>query len=264
MRKIYEMQCFIDKVMSLLNGKINTLLYCYDYHYSFIDSKVAAGEHNGSITFYMNTMYMDYSSNDYIDSRTRILMICAHELSHIDQCIDYEKYHTNEAYRIWIERNNDLHALKWLLDHTDYLVSNLGYLYIELIQTYYDNIKTYPYKYIKMTIPQMVCRITEDYLMDNLQYRFWEFSYILLVISNNGIENTAVYIKKDDYMINPNTLYPLLHKIRNYSKYRLNNRIPSGTNGCIITIDVQDKDKELVQLLNRLNPMVQIKMNTFN
>lgn len=258
---LYELQSFIEQCMFLLNGRINTLLRCYKYEFSYIENaSIPASENDGYIVFYMQKIYEDYYYMEPYIIKAHLLMICAHELSHIDQHIDYIKYNSDSDYRNWIERNNDMNAISWLMNNLDFLKYNLGDFDASTIIQFYTVLKDYPFKYIKMTKEQMISHITEKYLFKQNIIRFWEFSYVLLSIHICN-ESQSIYIKKGKDFINPNTLYPLLHELKLFNKVYIENRIPKGTNACIIEIDAYDEDKELKQILHKINSSLLLKIN---
>ena len=58
---------------------------------------------------------------DYPDIVSFMILIVSHELSHIEQDINYSRYSSDKEYRNWIEKVNQNHTKQWLYNNMEYL-----------------------------------------------------------------------------------------------------------------------------------------------
>ena len=90
---------FIQQVFELCNGRINLTKKPKELRIIFHSNQTAYISNKG--IFYFNITAIQYMNDT---SKTMILDIIAHELSHLDQNVDYNRYKNDKEYYKYILR----------------------------------------------------------------------------------------------------------------------------------------------------------------
>lgn len=141
---------FVDFTFNLLNGRINTKIIADSYVLGEKTKPNNFGSAMGNRLKINLDNILSYSdlmnNNDPYRIKGLILGAIAHELSHLDQDIDYSRM-SNKEYKEFIERTNDANALMYIEQHYDELQYYLNLFDMELIMgIHYTEPATYfPY-----------------------------------------------------------------------------------------------------------------------
>lgn len=132
--KYEDYEDFIYKVFEYFNGKVNKKLA---QKISICLDPVMGGWNDGSevVIFIDNVVE---NNRRFGDDRIRTMLIwtIAHELAHIDQTVDYPRYHSDENYRTDIEYYADYTAYK-------FLINNYGNIILDLFRNFDGNKMVY-------------------------------------------------------------------------------------------------------------------------
>ena len=134
-----ELEFLASSIYEYLNGRINPMIRSVDMKVSeprmcsIIDNRTdgsIVGLQIGNI-IYVNLKYIN-DQNDRVRDQSdyheklspkwytsALFEIIAHELSHLEQEIDYTEYAISEEYREYIEMTNVKNTFHWLKTHTD-------------------------------------------------------------------------------------------------------------------------------------------------
>lgn len=117
-----EIENAFREILEVLVGKVNKFPY-FGLNFSYeSDSPSSAGESHGYITVYPIKFAKNYCKKYNLkELRSYIILICIHELSHINQSIDYDLYSTNKQYMSMIENENEINTTKWISDNINIL-----------------------------------------------------------------------------------------------------------------------------------------------
>lgn len=123
MNQIMQSTKFIHSVFEYFNGKVNKIIcpFCrfgipgYMDQYASISTK-------GFITLYVDK-YMDLDNG----TKTKICLAIIHELSHLNQSIDFYKYANSEEYRMRIEDANELRSIDIMINNMDQIERDLNF-----------------------------------------------------------------------------------------------------------------------------------------
>lgn len=173
MSKIYD---FINKSFNILNGRINNLNIALRYELKRVpESDTALGSSicniiilniEGIMKKAYKEQYTPYQIYGYL------LITITHELSHLDQDIDYLRTHMDPHYNQFIEISNHANALKYIHDHYDELQSQLGtfHLVYDSLSQSADYKKNYVYyhkmRYIGQRIMAVINTITRQEVLN--------------------------------------------------------------------------------------------------
>lgn len=127
---------FLDYVYHYLNGKIN---YMIPAGYYMIGDRTNPGDFGSALGYRIKINlpnildYSDLVNNTSVDKiKGLILGAVAHELSHLDQDIQYINM-DNKEYKEFIERTNDANALIYIKNNYDQLQYDFNYFDMDLI-----------------------------------------------------------------------------------------------------------------------------------
>lgn len=142
---------FVDYTYKYLNGKINVMIPSTYYIFGEITKPTEFGSALGSrvkinLVNILNYASMKNSSNDEQKIKGLIIGAIAHELSHLDQNIDYTKM-DNRDYKTFIEKTNDANALIYIMNHYDQMQRDLNFFDMDLICGIHYTDPSYYYPY---------------------------------------------------------------------------------------------------------------------
>lgn len=141
---------FSDRVYKYLNGKVNVIVPSTYYIFGEETKPTEFGSALGGRVKLNLINILNYSSmkNNTNEQKIKGLIIgaIAHELSHIDQNIDYSMMDNND-YRMFIEKTNDANALMYIMNHYDEMQRDLNYFDMDLICNIHYTDPSYYYPY---------------------------------------------------------------------------------------------------------------------
>ena len=117
-----ETICFIQQVFELCNGRINLTKKPKELRIIFHSNQTAYISNKG--IFYFNITAIQYMNDT---SKTMILDIIAHELSHLDQNVDYNRYKNDKEYYKYIESTNIERTYNFIMRNKDSFEKLLGF-----------------------------------------------------------------------------------------------------------------------------------------
>lgn len=242
---------WIDKSYEALNGKINKIpAVGYTINYDPNVSKLG-GEHNGYITFYSQTIqrFLCSKLNTEEQFRAMTVIIVAHELSHIDQAIDYNMYSSNIQYAKSIEADNNKHTFIWLMNNLEYVNSIMYGIDIRFIIDYINTHNVNLQNNINLSIYETI-RTQIEPLMSNTQCRFDDMINITLRILRNNIP-IDYSVKLNGKLGNVESIMNAIREIYRYNRYMLEN-ILTSTNSIIIVISLDESDSYMAKHMHSI------------
>lgn len=244
----------IADCMEVLNGRVNTLVKCHSYSFDFIDhdERLATSDPSrGIISFNLVAIskYLDHMSDH--DAVEYCIRCIAHELSHLDQDIDQNRYVIDPEYKSWIERTNDNRAIEFLIDNRNMVFNLIGNYTFESYMGIYQNVKAHGSGYKRVTIGDTINRSISSYLLP--KYRGKRYDTIIVSINDlDGTNNISrLVIKNGTNYIDPNILFPIICWLDKYKKFILSNSTPMD--GVLnIKIQTEDKHKNLETIIYKV------------
>lgn len=112
---------FAMKVYNLVNGKINNIK---PVGMKFIFDSNLAGFILSNGIFYLNPVSIKCETD--LD-KTITLDIITHELSHLNQTVDYDKYNNDEEYHKLIELENETNVYNFIMNNTNTIQKVLNF-----------------------------------------------------------------------------------------------------------------------------------------
>jgi len=238
---------YIDAAMKLLNGQVNRNLRCYKFSYVYSNDEVHARECNGAITFNLQSMAYALKDMEPLIRFTYIIRTVAHELSHIDQDVNYYKYERDYSYRAWIEKSNELNSICFIMDNLNMIKMNLGDFNHTILEDLHQYAKINGTKYVPSSKSKMVANIMETYMIDTNRARYKDLDTILLNL--NGVR---YMIKHKGEIIDPNVIYPVINELSNFNSMKVFNMIKED-NSLIIKVQTEDEQKRLEEIIYRID-----------
>ena len=135
---------FCTEVYTVLNGRINTVIPSYGLTFDVDRNVSTVGSSLMCITnIYLHNILEIISKNNYSQEQIRgiLILAVAHELSHIDQDIDFSRllYSRNDyPYRVYIEASNNKRMLNYIQKNKDKLYSIFGFFSVPNEIAYHD------------------------------------------------------------------------------------------------------------------------------
>jgi hypothetical protein len=244
----FNYKYYIDSVMNLLNGQVNKNLRCYRYSYIYSTDKVYARECNGAITFNLQSMAYAFRNMEPLTRFAYIIRTTSHELSHVDQDVNYHKYERDYSYKAWIEKSNELNSVCFIIENLNMIKRNLGDFDHTILEDLYQYAKTNGTNYIPSSKSKMVSNIMETYMIDTNKTRYKELDTILLNL--NGIR---YMIKHKGEVIDPNILYPVINELSNFNSMKVFNLVKKEDNTLIIKVQTDDEQRRLEEIIFRID-----------
>lgn len=247
-------ETMISQIMEFLNGRVNKLLRCFKYEFVYSDSDVCASESSGAISFYIPYLAYHYKQTEFYDVKSHLILICTHELSHIDQDLNYYKYDRDPYYRQWIEKTNELHSKEWIMSNLSVLHQVFGKFNDSVFFSIFEYAVSGDTGYVISNNSQLVCNVVERYLIDINKARYWEYRNITLRIIHNQKEECFIFVKRNGIVIDANSIFPLIYNLRRFNKVNIYNKNTKNKEDCFITVLTDDEDKHLMDVVSRVNP----------
>lgn len=133
-------------ISNLIEGALNPMVKCNRVTFNAYQLKVVLWHGHHLVQEVLYSIYLvctitrveECQYQEDKDMITSMLYIVAHEKSHLDQDINMIRYHNDIAYHNWIEDSNNKNAIKWIIDHANYLQRCLGPLNIDILKGKYE------------------------------------------------------------------------------------------------------------------------------
>lgn len=246
--ELKRIRLWVSKAYDYINGKINNIA-SVGYTLNFDpDAENLGGERNGYITFYMIPIQKIGRQIGDVDSfKTMISFIVAHELSHIDQAIDYKRYADDIQYMKTIELENNKRAISWVVSNALPLREAMGGFNVNFIMLYAQHAKingiANPIDPVYETIRTQI-----EPLMGK---RFDDVMNVVLMISNKNHGYTNLIVKRDGYLGDVNQIMYTLREIWRYNDFKYMNEMPDPYTLCIMVF-VDDDNMYLERHMHSL------------
>jgi hypothetical protein len=241
---------WIDKSYEALNGKINRIpAVGYTINYDPNTTKLG-GENNAYLTFYSQTIqrFLCNKLSTEAEYRAMTVIIVAHELSHIDQAIDYDRYANDIQYAKSIEEDNNKRTFIWLLNNLDYVNSIMYDIDIQYIINYARDYNVNLQNNVNLSIYDTI-RIQIEPLMSQVACRFDDMINITLRILRNNIPIDYI-VKINGRLGNAESIMNALREIYRYNKYMLKNIILN--NSILIEVSLDEEDSYVAKHMHSI------------
>ena len=241
---------WIDKSYEALNGKINRIpAVGYTINYDPNTTKLG-GENNAYLTFYSQTIqrFLCNKLSTEAEYRAMTVIIVAHELSHIDQAIDYDRYANDIQYAKFIEEDNNKRTFIWLLNNLDYVNSIMYGIDIQYIINYAKNYNINLQNNTNLSIYDTI-RTQIEPLMSQVSCRFDDMINITLRILRNNIPIDYI-VKINGRLGNVESIMNALREIYRYNKYIIKNI--TLNNSILIEISLDEEDSYIAKHMHSI------------
>ena len=241
---------WIDKSYEALNGKINRIpAVGYTINYDPNTTKLG-GENNAYLTFYSQTIqrFLCNKLSTEAEYRAMTVIIVAHELSHIDQAIDYDRYANDIQYAKSIEEDNNKRTFIWLLNNLDYVNSIMYGIDIQYIINYAKNYNINLQNNANLSIYDTI-RTQIEPLMSQVTCRFDDMINITLRILRNNIPIDYI-VKINGRLGNVESIMNALREIYRYNKYIIKNI--TLNNSILIEISLDEEDSYITKHMHSI------------
>ena len=241
---------WIDKSYEALNGKINRIpAVGYTINYDPNTTKLG-GENNAYLTFYSQTIqrFLCNKLSTEAEYRAMTVIIVAHELSHIDQAIDYDRYANDIQYAKSIEEDNNKRTFIWLLNNLDYVNSIMYGIDIQYIINYAKNYNINLQNNANISIYDTIRTQIEPF-MSQVTCRFDDMINITLRILRNNIPVDYI-VKINGRLGNVESIMNALREIYRYNKYTIKNI--TLNNSILIEISLDKEDSYIAKHMHSI------------
>ena len=249
-----QLQNEIHNMMRVLNGWVNPTISCFKYTFEYKKSPICAGERDAIIHFYPIKILekMELYPDKII--RANVLFIVTHELSHIEQLLNYDRYSADQTYRKEIERGCNYHAFRFIMDNLGILHQRLGdfdefTLYNSCSYLKFNNIR-----YQLGTNWEMVSNLLHQFIQEKFLLTYRSYDHIEMYINNghptHQLGSGLIVIRDGNNIINVNKFFRIVHVIRSFSKIRLSNKEING--GLMIYLILPAEEYNLEAIVRRI------------
>ena len=249
-----QLQNEIHNMMRVLNGWVNPTISCFKYTFEYKKSHICAGERDAVIHFYPIKILekMELHSDKLV--RANVLFIVVHELSHIEQLLNYDRYDADPTYRQEIERGCNYHAFRFIMDNLSILHQKIGdfdefTLYNSCSYLKFNNIR-----YQLGTNWEMVSNLLHQFIQEKFLLTYRSYDHIEMYINNghptHQLGSGLIVIRDGNNIINVNKFFRIVHVIRSFSKIRLSNKEING--GLMIYLILPAEEYNLEAIVRRI------------
>lgn len=197
-------------LMGLLNGKVNKLLcYRYDFIYGDINGVCAEGSY-GKIVFYPARIIKKYGDQPKKVFDATLLCITVHELSHMDQLIQFSRYVIDDNYRMRIEDGCNKRTYQFILNNINALHAAYGEFDEMVIDDIANSINFNTTRYEVATNYQQLLGLVGLYLPNSSDILF-RMENIDIILGDNLLYSGKIVIKNHDRVADFNKVAPLLY-----------------------------------------------------
>lgn len=227
-----QLQNEIHNMMRVLNGWVNPTISCFKYTFDYKKSPICAGERDAIIHFYPIKILEKMESYPDKLIRANLLFIVTHELSHIEQLLNYDRYGADPDYRKEIERGCNYHAFRFIMDNLSILHQKIGdfdefTLYNSCSYLKFNNIR-----YQLGTNWEMVSNLLHQFIQEKFLLSYRSYDHIEMHIDNGHptpqLGSGLIVIRDGNSIINVNKFFRIVHVIRSFSTIKLSNKEING------------------------------------
>ena len=247
---------FLNFCMSTLNGVVNTIIKCNSYAFEYNSERklfATADSVRGTIGFNIPEIMYTLGREGCSDKSCmeKCVKVVVHELSHLDQDINPNRYAHDPQYHNFIEYTNNRNTVKWIFEHQNIIRNTLGeFTFSDDIETYLD-IQKNGTGYTKTTALKTISYIMNRYFVSENSGFFNEYSTVFLYLSNTTTgDYTKMLIRNNWELIDPNILIPILASLRSYRSLKVYNR--KCDNVFHIKLEVSENNRFLEQIIFRI------------
>lgn len=249
-----QLQNEIHNMMRVLNGWVNPTISCFKYTIEYKKSPICAGERDAIIHFYPIKILEKMESYPDKVIRANILFIVTHELSHIEQLINYDRYSADPTYRKEIERGCNYHAFRFVMDNLSILHQRLRdfdefTLYNSCSYLKFNNIR-----YQLGTNWEMVSNLLHQFIQEKFLLTYRSYDHIEMYINNghptHQLGSGLIMIRDGNNIINVNKFFRIVHVIRSFSTIKLSNKEING--GLMIYLVLPAEEYNLEAIVRRV------------
>ena len=246
----------VNNTMQVVNGWVNPSIPCWKYTFDYRKSKICAGERDGEITFYPIEMLNKIRLHPDNVVRANIVFITIHELSHIEQLIDYDRYMRDKQYCREIERGCNYHAFHFILDNLSILHQRLGDFDEMTIYGLGNSLGSYGIRYQLGTNWEMVTNLLHTYIQEKFLLSYRLYNYIEMIIKNEHpterFGSCRVIVRNGNNVINVNEFLRVIDCIRDFNIVGFSNHDDNGKLIINLTLPAdQFNPKEIVCRVNQ-------------
>lgn len=246
----------VNSIMKVMNGWVNPSIPCWKYTFDYRKSKICAGERDGELTFYPIEMLNKIRLHPDNVVRANILFITTHELSHIEQLINYDRYTSDEQYRKEIERGCNYHAFHFIMDNLSTLHQRLGDFDEFTIYGLGSCLGSYGIRYQLGTNWEMVSNLLHTYIQEKFLLSYRSYTYIEMMIHNEHptekFGSCRVIVRNGNNVINVNEFLRIIDAIRDFNIVNFSNQDINGQLKITVTLPAdQYCPKEIVCRVNQ-------------
>ena len=221
------------RYMEYLNGKVN-IIRSYYQSYEYCESNISAGEHNGAIVFYCVPLLKMLQPLKHDGWMTSLFCICVHELSHINQMIDYERYGRDSSYKAEIERKNDIATYKWILANADTLRKEFPELDFNLIMRFTEVLDLTEETYSPIDIIDTVRYTLQKFMLKGHNFDSYPNVGLYIEYPDNQQYQLAKY---NNTIMNVSDILRMINYLYDYDKYRFGGYIKDNVYVIVIRVD---------------------------
>jgi len=243
--------------MNVLNGIVNPILFCHSYSFDYIEESnnlAVSNPSTGMIIFNLIAIseYLgDMSVHDVLSFCIRMV---AHELSHLDQEVDLNRYKNDMQYHSWIERTNESNTIDFLFKNIDFIKNKLGDYSYDIYKDAYMKIMQQGTGYVRSTIENKINMVGDRYILHDKYGRFNNYNSVSLCIhntSNAADPGTMFILKNKSSFLSPNIIYPIVYEIDKYSRIGVENEcnVPGELK---IDVYIDDADRRIESVIFRI------------
>lgn len=244
----------IRNAMNQLNGKMNKLLLCHNYSFDYADYDPAQARSDcdtGTISYNLVAMAKDFKGLENGHVIASCIHTVAHELSHLDQDVNTNRYCNDRAYHAWIEKTNDLHAVKFLFDNMNMVQTFIGNYDFGFLSQINKEAQIYGTGFVPVTKEKLISKVM-NYYIAGMGKTLDDFKTVVLCLEIEETRSTHhLVIKQGNFLIDPNQLFQLTYHINKYESCKCNYQ-PVGNDSINIKISLNHIDKRLEPVLYRV------------
>lgn len=116
---------FAQSIFNYLNGKLNTVNKISKLEIAFENTDKYAYTDNSRVVLFLWSILVDYTEERFI--KPIIVDVISHELAHLDQIIDGQKYKEDSGYRDMIENQAIMYSSTYIVKNYNDIVMACGY-----------------------------------------------------------------------------------------------------------------------------------------
>lgn len=216
------------RYMEYLNGRVN-LIKSYYQSYEYKRADIAAGEHNGAIVFYCVPLMKTLSTLKADEWRTMLFCICVHELSHINQLIDYELYASSPEYKKEIERKNDIATYQWIVANMDEITKVFPEIDPVFVFRAANALNLSEETHKPSDVIDIMRYALSRFMIDG--YQFDQFPSVSVLIHYPD-RYAHQYAKYNNHLVNIPIVLSMIHSLYDYERYNVG-KVIQGNEYCI-------------------------------